>query len=175
VSWFWSKKTYFKFSNNSSKRMDLTSPISRERSQLDPSISKIKKGVIRLEKKIISWNHKKSHDHFIQMSWDQTSLGPDELGTRRARDQTSSGPDELGTRRARDQTSSGPDELGTRRARDQTRSGPDESRTRWDRDEIRTRSRSDRDGDKIEIGTRSNRDRDQFGTSLGLDQLLRLS
>jgi hypothetical protein len=54
MSWFWSKKTYFKFSNNSSKRIDLTSPIYPERSQLDPPISKLKKGVIGLEKKIIS-------------------------------------------------------------------------------------------------------------------------
>ena len=53
VSWFWSKKTYFKFSNNSSKRIDLMSPISPERSQLVPSINK-KKRVIGLEKKIFS-------------------------------------------------------------------------------------------------------------------------
>jgi hypothetical protein len=47
---FWSKKkTYFKFSNNSSKRGIAISPSSPERSQLDPSISKIKKGVIGLE------------------------------------------------------------------------------------------------------------------------------
>jgi hypothetical protein len=51
VSWFWSKKTYFRFSNNSSKRIDLLIPISPERSQLDPTISKIKKGGIGLEKK----------------------------------------------------------------------------------------------------------------------------
>jgi hypothetical protein len=46
------KKTYFKFSNNLNKRGITISPLSPERSQLDPSINKIKKGVFGLKNEI---------------------------------------------------------------------------------------------------------------------------